>query len=367
MGKKVTTRLLIPRAGSPPSNTLIRSLKAGDPSLFIVGVHDDLFAIKKSLADRNYLFSEFSLDSFRRALGKVIETERIDLILPTSYPDVKMISDLRDDLECRVFLPPKAVIDLCRDKYELTRFLRRRGVPVAETYLVSRHSDIETLFRRFGDSRTLWCRIRNSAGSYGALAVTSPEQARNWIKQWEEMRSVPPGSFTLSEYLPGRDFSVQYLCRDGKVVRVKMHERLSYLVAGGGPSPVSSMAALAKIIFEPRVFKVSSKALRALDPKASGVFFVDLKENAAGVPCVTEINTGRFASVPLTHDLADDNNMSVACVRLALGRRIKPRKPRKPAEECYVQRDLDTLPSVLWAHELLEGIHDARGEAFSVS
>jgi carbamoylphosphate synthase large subunit len=357
----VTTRLLIPKAGTAPANTLIRSLKAGDPSLFIVGFHNDRFTLKKSLAERNYLVPNSSFDAFQRGLHGIVKTERIDLILGTSDADVKMISDLRDDLRCRVFLPPKAVIDRCRDKYELTTFLHERGVPVAKTYPVTRLSDIETLFRRLGPSRPLWCRIRKGAGAYGAIPVTTPEQTRNWIRQWEEMRSVSPDSFTLSEYLPGRDFSVQYLCKRGEVIRAKMHERLSYLSVGGGLSAVSSMAALAKVIFEPRVFKVSLKAIHALDTKASGPFFVDLKENAAGVPCVTEINAGRFASVPLTHDLADDDNMSVAYVRLAVGRPVKARKPRKPVEDCYVQRDLDTVPSVLWGHELFEGIRDAMG------
>ncbi len=357
-----TARLLVPRAGSPHANNLIRSLKAGDTSLTIVGIHDDSFVLRKSLADRNYLFSTFSLDSFRRALQRVIEAEAIDLIVPASYPDVKMISDFRDDLPCGVFMPAKEVVDLCRDKYELTVLLGRHGVPVAETYPLTRYGDIEKVFRRFGKSRPLWCRARNGAGSYGALAVDSAEQAGSWIRQWEEIRSLPIESFTLSEYLPGRDFSVQYVCRDGEIIRAKMHERLSYLGAGG-LSTVSSMAALAKVIFEQRVYDVSSKAIRALDPQMSGVLFVDLKENAAGVPCVTEINAGRFVSVALAHDLADDDNASAAFVRAALGRPVKPRKPAQPTEDCYVQRDIDTLPSVVRAHELMAGIRDARDES----
>jgi glutathione synthase/RimK-type ligase-like ATP-grasp enzyme len=339
----------------------MRSLKAGDPALFLVGCHDDPFALKKSLAECNYLVPNFTRAEFRRALCKIIKAERINLVIPTNDADVKTLSDLRGGIPCRVFLPRKTVIERCQDKYKLTTFLGRRGLPVPLTYPVTKLKDIEGLFRRFASSRQLWCRIRKGTGSSGAIPVKSPEQTRNWITYWEEMRGVPAGSFTLSEYLPGRDFSVQCLWKEGRLIMAKAHERLSYFVAGGGPSNVSSMAALAKMIFEPRVLEVGTKAIRALDRKASGVFFVDIKENAGGTPCITEINAGRFATVPLTHDLAGPDNMALTYVRVALGESARARRFRVPAEDCYVLRGLDTLPAVIRAGEIFESIGDARG------
>jgi carbamoyl-phosphate synthase large subunit len=353
-------RLLVLRAGSGPGNTLMRSLKAGDSSLFMVGCHQDRFELKKSLADRNYLVPPFAHAGFRRALRKIIKAERIDLVLPTHYVDVRTISDLRDSIACRVFLPRETVIERCQDKYELTNFLGRHGLRVPLTYPITSLRDIEGLFRRFRSARKLWCRIRVGSGSAGAILVKSPEQTRSWIKYWEEMCGVPAGAFTLSEYLPGRDFCVQSLWKGGRLIMARSHERLSYLVAGGGPSNVSSMAALARIIHEPRLFEVGTKAIRALDAKASGAFFVDIKENAGGNPCVTEINAGRFASVSLAHDMAGPDNMAVACVRIALGERAATRGTRI-AEDCYVLRGLDALPTVLRADELSEGIVDLTG------
>jgi carbamoyl-phosphate synthase large subunit len=357
---ELVRRLLILRAGSGPGNTLMRSLKAGDPSLFMVGCHHDRFEIKKSSADRNYLVSPFARAEFRRALRNIIKAERIDLVIPTHYVDVRTISNLRDSIPCRVFLPRKTVIARCQDKYRLTTFLGRRGVPVPLTHPVTRLKDIEQLFRRFRSARELWCRIRVGTGSAGAILVRSPEQTRSWIKYWEEVCAMPAGAFTLSEYLPGRDFCVQSLWKGGKLMMARSHERLSYLVVGGGPSNVSSMAALARIIYEPRVFEVGTNAIRALDAKASGVFFVDIKENAAGKPCVTEINAGRFASVSLAHDVAGPDNMALAYVRVALGERATTRRARI-AEDCYVLRGLDALPTVLRADELSDGIVDWTG------
>jgi len=259
-----------------------------------------------------------------------------------------------------VFLPRISVIERCQDKYGMTVFLGRRGLPVPLTYRIDSLKDIEGLFRRFRSARELWCRIRVGTGSAGAIRVKSPEQTRSWIKYWEDVCGIPEGAFTLSEYLPGRDFCVQTLWQGGRLIMARAHERLSYLVVGGGPSRVSSIAALAKVTDEPRVIEAGTKAIRALDAKASGPFFVDIKENASGSPCVTEINAGRFASVSLAHDTAGPDNMSVACVKLALGERVTARGA-PIAEECYVLRGLDALPTVLRADELSEGVVDLTG------
>ena len=360
-GKSLTSRLLLLRAGSAANNNLIHSLKAGDPSLIVVGCNDDPFALIKSRADVNYLVPPFANPEFARALRRLIKPERIDLVIPNSDADVGMISALRGSLACRIFLPRKSVIERCQDKYALTRFLGGLGLPVALTYPVTNLSDIEKLFGRFAPRTRLWCRIRRGTGSWGTIPVTSPEQVRSWIKYWQEMRGVPAGQFTLSEFLPGRDFCLQSLWSKGTLVMAKAHERLTYHVTGGSPSGTSSTAGLAKMVFDPRVATVCAKCIRTLDPKASGVFFIDLKENGNGVPCITEINAGRFANVPTIHDSAGNYNMAAAYVRLALGERVASRAVCRFTDECYITRDIDMPPKVFSAVELLQGWEDASG------
>jgi hypothetical protein len=46
------------------------------------------------------------------------------------------------------------------------------------------------------------CPPRVSAGD--ANAVTNVAQARSWIAQWQDLRSIKVADFTLGEYLPGR-------------------------------------------------------------------------------------------------------------------------------------------------------------------
>jgi carbamoyl-phosphate synthase large subunit len=51
---------------------------------------------------------------------------------------------------------------------------------------------------------------------------------------------------------------------------------------------------VARTVHRADVNDVATRAILAADGSPHGVFCVDLKENAAGVPLVTEINCGRF-------------------------------------------------------------------------
>lgn len=349
-------RVLVLEAGSAAGNNLIRSLKAGDSRIWIAGCNDSRFFLKKSPANRNYVLPPSARD-YAAALRRIVKKERIDLVIPTSDADVARLSRLRDEIGCRTFLPAKSVIRRCQDKYLLTLFLRERGIPAPLTYPISDSREISDLFRRFKKPERLWCRIRHGSGSNGAIPVKTPQQVRSWIAYWERMRAVPPGSFTLSEYLPGRDFCVQCLWNKGTLVLAKMAQRITYLNTGS-PSGVSSMPALAKTVFEPRVVKVCEEAIRALDRAASGVFFVDIKENESGEPCITEINAGRFATMTNIHDLTGRYNMAVLHVRLALGERIKVPGASDFAEGYYLVRSIDTLPQLVHADDLFKGLEE---------
>jgi carbamoyl-phosphate synthase large subunit len=355
----MVTRLLVTGAGSGPSNNLIRSLKAGDPSLFVAGCHSDRFILKKSAADRNFLVHPATHRAFLRDVGRVRARVGVDLLIPTTDVEVRALAVARRRLPCRVFLPARRVIELCQDKYRLGRFLRERGLAAPLTYAVSSLAAVPGIFRRLGRT-PLWCRVRAGSGSTGAIPVRTPRQAQAWIAYWATMRGVPVRSFTLSEYLPGRDFGCQSLWDRGHPVLTKAFQRLSYIASGGHPSGVSSVAALAKTAADPSVQSMTIQAVRALGRNLSGLFSVDLKEDASGTVCVTEINAGRFLAGTNLLDLSGKHNMAVTYVQLALGEPVGTLEEPAQANDHYMVRDVDTLPGVFQAEEFFAGIEDAR-------
>jgi len=354
----VTKRILVLGAGSGASNNLIRSLRAGDRDLVIIGGQADRFVLKKSLADRTYLIAAREDPDFAASLRRVVNAEAIDLVVPNSDADVRAVSAHRFRVGTRVFLPSADVIELCQDKYALTTFLHSHGIPTPETYPVPDVERVEAVFGQLAPRRRLWCRMRSGSGSMGALPVTAPDQARSWIAYWEQMRGVAPGLFTLSEYLPGRDFNVQGVWKVGKLAVLKMIERLAYYGGTNHPSGMSSTPALARTLCEPGVLDVAATAVAALEALASGVFNVDLKENADGVPCVTEINAGRFAMITNIYDLTGKHNTALVFVRLALDEPIEVAEPWDVAEDHYLVRDLDTEPGIFHADELSNRVEE---------
>jgi carbamoyl-phosphate synthase large subunit len=353
-------RLLVTGAGTGAGNNVIRSLAAAGRRFDVAGCHHDRFALRKSPAARNFLLPSPDSGDYVRCLRRVIEAARIDLVVPTGDAAAAALSRGRRQVPCRLFLPRRAVMERCADKYEISALLRSRGVPAPLTVAVAGLDELDELFAQFPKDAPVWCRARSGSGALGATAVETPAQARAWIALWNELRGVPVSDFTLCEYLPGRDFGCQSLWRDGELIVVKTFERVSYFAGASHLSGVSSVAALAKSVREPRVAAVCTSAVRALDPRASGLFQVDSKANGDGVPCVTEINAGRFGLSTHLFDLIGAHNMSVLYVDVALGHPVGVRGAYDVAEEHYMVRDLDTLPDIFHASELFTGITDAR-------
>jgi len=354
----MTRSVLLPGAGTGAVNNLIRSLRSDCPGLVVVGAHVDRFTLRNSKANRNYLLPKVDDPGFTDALRTIVEREGIDLLIPSTDADVGLASELRDVLPCRTFLPATSVIERCQDKYGLSEHLRGSGIPVAATATVRDLASLEEVFARFSGARRLWCRIRSGYASRGAAPVDTPEDARAWIGYWERVRGVPASDFTLSEYLPGRDFACQSLWQDGRLVLIKTVERLAYLGAETRASGTSSIASVAKTVNEPRVVDICAAAIRALDPRASGAFSVDLKENRAGMPCVTEINAGRFITMLSFFDFTGRHNMSATYVRLALDEPVEIADPYDVVEDYYLVRGVDTLLAIFHADQLFDGIED---------
>jgi carbamoyl-phosphate synthase large subunit len=339
-------------AGSGAANNLIASLRAGFPELVVIGTGVDPFTLRNSVADRNYLLAPAADDI--GDVVRVVAREAISLVLPSSDADVKLLSDSREALKSRLFLPPKAVIDLCQDKCDLAAHLGRHGVPVPVSLPVASVDALEEIFDKLAWSSHVWCRVRSGSRSLGAAPVIGARQARAWIEHWEALRRIDPASFMVAEYLPGRDFFCQSLWQAGRLVLVMTCERISYFGGDNSPSGTSSLYSLAKTVVDGRVVDVASRALRALDPAPTGAFSVDMKENADGVPCVTEINAGRIVMGMTTIGTIGVHNMAACFVRLALGEDLVIDNPYDCPPDYYIVRDLDTAAGVFHADDILD-------------
>lgn len=349
-------RVLVTAAGGGASNNLIRGLRKSDLPVFVVGTSIDKYYLARSLADRNYLVPRGDAgDTYIEAIKQVVVKEDIDLVIANNDAEVGPISKHRERLGARVFLPSYETIELCQDKFALNKHLSSEGIRVAETFGVHSMEEIEEIFHHLGGD-LLWCRIRRGSASKGSLPVRSPRQARFWVEYWREMRGVPVDMWLLSEYLPGRDYAFQSLWQDGELVIAKTCERLSYLVGEWMPSGTSSTPRVGKLLNNPMVDAVCTRAIKSIDAKATGMFCVDLKEDRDGTPCITEINIGRFFMITPVFNSVGRYNMADLYLRLAFGERVTVSDEERfsdiGSEAVFLVRELDNEPAVFTAEEI---------------
>lgn len=345
-------KLLVTAAGGGVSENLIRAIRTTDDSHFIAGVSCDQYALARASTDTKHLIPRADAEAaYAEAVRKVVDKERIDLVIPCHDTEVGTLSLYRSEIGTHLFLPSHEMVKTFQDKLSLNQELASQDIPVAETCHFSDTAAVERLFERKGSDDLLWCRLRRSSASRGSLPVKTKEQLDAWVHYWETMRGIPAHEFTVSEYLPGRDFAFQSLWNHGKLVIAKTCERLIYLAGEWMPSGKSSTPRVGKLVNEPAVNEICEAAVKGLDPDANGIYCIDLKENYNGEPCITEFNIGRFFMISPIFNLVGRYNMAELFLKLAFGEQVEIdarfRFSDIAEEETYLVREFDGAPLIV--------------------
>jgi len=132
------------------------------------------------------------------------------------------------------------------------------------------------------------------------------------------------GAQMASEYLPGENYAVEMVWHKGELDSYFMKERISYS-AKERSEIVTGTAAVARCIDQGYLLDLAIDALRRITPDPHGIFTVDFKCSETGIPKVTEVNAGKFAtsSYPFYHDYW---NLPLRAVELALDMELTPFK-----------------------------------------
>lgn len=344
-------KVLITGAGGANGNNLMESLRRSPLDLSLFGTNAQAPFLAKSIADDNALVPAASDPRYTEAMSEVIRREGIDLMIASNDKEVTRVSADRDQFPCRVLLPPADVVDLCQDKHALFLRLTEHGIPMARSIPLGSHADIAPAFKALaGTGDRFWVRLRRGVGSLAATWVRTPEQASAWISLWEDMRGLDVKNFTISEFLPGRDYAFQSVWFEGRLVVAKLCERLSYFWGHTRLSGMSSTPQVARTLRDEATLETIFKSIRCVSDAPHGIFCMDLKGDAERMN-VTEINIGRFCMITPIFDLTGKINTAEAYVRLALGEHVEHPEPVDIEEDMYLIRELDTPPMVVAGSE----------------
>jgi len=322
-------RILVTGCGGAASANFIKSLRMSDERYYIVGTDSNKYRLELSHTDVSYQMPLASDPSYVEKLNEIIHMENIQMVHAQPDPEVLFLSNNREKIDAIINLPAKETVQLCQDKYALINRLRQNNIPVAEA-------------RSYGKR---WYRATKGAGGKASLIITTESEIKMWRDYW---RKREPGiKFMLSEFLPGPEYAWQSLWWNGKLIVSQARQRLEYLFGYLTPSGQTSSPTVAKTVHNSTVNQTCTDAILAVDSKATGIFCVDLKENDKGVPCVTEINAGRFFTT--SNFITEAGcNMPHYHAKLSMGDKMPPLQQYNPVEkDLYWVRGMDVKAKLM--------------------
>ncbi len=324
-------RILVTGAGGAAGANFIASLRlAQEETLYIVGADINKYHIELTAGlDAKYILPTADSPEYLDKLNTIVEKEKIDFIHSQPEQEVWFISNNKDRLRAKTLFPKPETLAITYDKSAFNNLLREHGLHVPKAYHIQCEADIQTALDdllRFQDR--VWLRAIQGAGSKASLPINSMLQATGWIDYWTTRSGLTISDFMISEFLPGGEFAFQSIWYDGELITSMVRKREEYLFGHLFPSGQSSSPSIAKTVHRDDINELATKAITAVDPKATGIFCVDIKENNNGVACVMEINAGRFFTTSINFTTAG-LNMPYYYVKMALeGRASLPELPK---------------------------------------
>lgn len=316
-------RILVTGAGGSAGINFIRSLRLSNETIYIVGTDISRYHLELSRADINYLVPSFDEPGYIDTINRIIEKEKIEFLHCQPDTELRVISENREKIKTRTFLPSKEAIRIALDKMKFNQHMEKNNIPVAKSFLIIKPEDIKNAIKKLTSigNEKMWVRATEGAGSKATLPVINYDQARMWIEYWDRMKDAKYGEFMMSEFLPGKEFAFQSIWKSGKLITSQARERIEYVFGNRMPSGQSSTPTVAKTVHRDDVNKIATEAIKALDKNANGIFCVDLKESKKGIPCVTEINVGRFFTTTLFFSEAG-SNMPYYYIKMGFGEQL---------------------------------------------
>lgn len=333
-------RILILGAGGSPATNFVRSLRDAPEEFYLVGTDCNKFYMIRSETDTNHLIPPCSDEKYIDILNKIIDEEKIEFLHVQNDAEMEVISDNREKLNVKYFLPSRPVINICLDKLESNAYWKKYDVPQPITIEINNKRDLRRAFKEIGGK--LWIRERSGAGGRGSLPVTNYKQAKNWIDFKEGW-----GKFIAAEYLSPETITWQSIWNKGQLVVAQTRKRLYWELGKISPSGVSGATGGAITTLDKRVDDVALKAIFAVNSyeRPHGIFSVDMTYNKNGMPIPTEINIGRFFTTHYFFTQAG-LNMPYIFVKLAFDEKYpEPEKKFNPLPDNLLWiRGMDFLP-----------------------
>ncbi len=291
----IRTNVLLLGAGGPAGINFIKSLREDKEIDYkIIGVDCNKHHLEfiKPFVEYYELVPKNNNDEYLNSIQKIISKYDINFIHAQPDSEVKWLSEHRDLLNAKIFLPDKDVIDIFQNKELSTHYWYNTPYGLSSKVIRLTSNYREELSIAFAEFDKVWLRATRGAGGKGSLLCENIMIAINWIKLWRSKKV--DWEFIAQEYLPGRNLAWQSVWYNGTLITSQGRERIEYIYPYLAPSGVTGTPIIAKTINETKLNEIAISSIKTVDQKPHGIYCVDLKEDKKGIPIPTEINIGRF-------------------------------------------------------------------------
>lgn len=279
--------ILITGAGGTPAVNFCRSLRMAKEKFDLIGVDCSKYYVCRAETNERYMVPLADEHDYIDVLNKIIDKSKATFVHIQNDAEMAVISENREKLHAKVFLPPKEVVKICHNKLASHKIWKEHGIPQPKTFLITTADDLWLAWKEIEGE--IWIRDTVGAGGRGSLKTKYFKTAKSWVNFKQGW-----GRFTAAEYLTDRSTTWQSIWHNGNLVVAQERERVYWELNKLAPSGVTGATGCGITANNPKVSEIALKAILAISPLPHGIFSVDLTYDKNGIPNPTEINIGRF-------------------------------------------------------------------------
>lgn len=323
MSKGNTVHILMTGAGAPGAPGILRCLKE-EPSFEVMGVDANAHTGGRLLFGN---FAEVPVGDhpdFIPVMLDLCRKNNIHVVMPLVTKELEPLAAHLDQFElagARVMVSPPSSLEIANNKGKLYEFLEWRGLPVPNYRIIEQAGQLREACTALGyPEKPVVVKpcLSNGGRGFRILDETfdplslffqeKPGQPLMRLAELESLLSSTPGIpfMLVTEYLPGREISVDCLCRHGETLMAvpRTREKL-----------VNGISVAGEFVEDRQAVRYASAVISAL--KLHGNIGLQLRESSAGQWLILEINPRVQGTISAA--LGAGVNLPALGVKLALG------------------------------------------------
>lgn len=248
-------KVILTCAGGLESVGKIESLKSvKERKVTVVGTDMDKDTPGSHVADKFYTVPSGDSPDYIDAMLRIAKKEGVDVILPASQNEIISLSKnkaLFEKIGTAVACSSHESIAASSDKGLLYEFLKKRGLPYPKFYNVNSIDEFKHAVAKLGyPAKQVVMKPRLTSGSRGFRIIKSGvdekelllghKPADNVYADMPELeRILGSGKFpglVVSEYLPGKEYSIDVLARNGEslIIVPRVRDRVMHGISIAG-------------------------------------------------------------------------------------------------------------------------------------